>query len=44
MRKKVLPYGEERTLFAPALTPFELRDLVSEDTEETTSTSKPVPT
>ena len=39
--RKNLPYEEERALFAPTLTPFEVRDLVRIDT---TSTSKPDPT
>ena len=43
MRKNLLPYGKERALFAPTLTPFELRDLVREDTTSGSSTSKPVP-
>ena len=42
--RKNLPYEEERALFAPTLTPFELRDLVREDTTSATSTSNPVPT
>ena len=42
--RKNLPYEEERALFAPTLTPFEVRDLVREDTTSATSTSKPVPT
>jgi hypothetical protein len=41
--RKNLPYEEERALFAPTLTPFELRDLVREDTTSKSSASKPVP-
>ena len=43
VRKNLLPYEDERAFFAPTSTPFELRDLVREDTTSATSTSKPVP-
>jgi hypothetical protein len=41
--RKNLPYEEERALFAPTLKPFEVLDLVREDTTSGSSASKPVP-
>ena len=43
-RENLMPYEEERALFGPTLTPFEVLDLVREDATSGTSTSKPVPT